>query len=447
MMGRRDFLKTAALATLGTMSAPYIMRAGGTSKLKVGIIGCGGKGESDAEALMGEDIVALCDADDRRAATIRKKCPNARYYKDYRVMLEKEKYLDAVTVSTPDHNHAPAAMMAMQRGLHAFVQKPLVHSVYEAREMRKAAAQYKVATQMGNQGSAEPGLRRAVECIQAGMIGDVKEVHVWSNRPIWPQGISEPLPKAPIPAGVDWDIWLGPAPVREYGEGYLPFNWRGWLDFGTGALGDMACHTCNMPFRALELGYPTSVIAEKLDGANKQTYPNKSRLKFEFPARKKYVPVTFYWYDGGWKPNEDITKDIKEMMDEIPGSGCLMIGTKGQVFSPDDYGAKFYVKMNEDKEFKASNNHEAASENVIPVRIPRSIGHAKEWIEACKGGKPGYSNFDIAAYLTEIILLGCIAIRVGEGKLMEWDGPNMKSPNCPEAAQFVKREYRKGWNW
>ncbi|MBO6004540.1 MAG: Gfo/Idh/MocA family oxidoreductase [Verrucomicrobia bacterium] len=447
MMGRRDFLKTAALATLGTMSAPYIMRAGGTSKLKVGIIGCGGKGESDAEALMGEDIVALCDADDRRAATIRKKCPNARYYKDYRVMLEKEKYLDAVTVSTPDHNHAPAAMMAMQRGLHAFVQKPLVHSVYEAREMRKAAAQYKVATQMGNQGSAEPGLRRAVECIQAGMIGDVKEVHVWSNRPIWPQGISEPLPKAPIPAGVDWDIWLGPAPVREYGEGYLPFNWRGWLDFGTGALGDMACHTCNMPFRALELGYPTSVIAEKLDGANKQTYPNKSRLKFEFPARKKYVPVTFYWYDGGWKPNEDITKDIKEMMDEIPGSGCLMIGTKGQVFSPDDYGAKFYVKMNEDKEFKASNNHEAASENVIPVTIPRSIGHAKEWIEACKGGKPGYSNFDIAAYLTEIILLGCIAIRVGEGKLMEWDGPNMKSPNCPEAAQFVKREYRKGWNW
>ncbi|MBO7108257.1 MAG: Gfo/Idh/MocA family oxidoreductase, partial [Verrucomicrobia bacterium] len=420
---------------------------GATSKLKVGIIGCGGKGESDAEALMGEDIVALCDADDRRAATIRKKCPNARYYKDYRVMLEKEKYLDAVTVSTPDHNHAPAAMMAMQRGLHAFVQKPLVHSVYEAREMRKAAAQYKVATQMGNQGSAEPGLRRAVECIQAGMIGDVKEVHVWSNRPIWPQGISEPLPKAPIPAGVDWDIWLGPAPVREYGEGYLPFNWRGWLDFGTGALGDMACHTCNMPFRALELGYPTSVIAEKLDGANKQTYPNKSRLKFEFPARKKYVPVTFYWYDGGWKPNEDITKDIKEMMDEIPGSGCLMIGTKGQVFSPDDYGAKFYVKMNEDKEFKASGKHEAASENIIPVTIPRSIGHAKEWIEACKGGKPGYSNFDIAAYLTEIILLGCIAIRVGEGKLMEWDGPNMKSPNCPEAAQFVKREYRKGWNW
>ena len=457
MMGRRDFLKTAALATLGTMSAPYIMRAGGTSKLKVGIIGCGGKGESDAEALMGEDIVALCDADDRRAATIRKKCPNARYYKDYRVMLEKEKYLDAVTVSTPDHNHAPAAMMAIQRGLHTFVQKPLVHSVYEAREIRKAAAQYKVATQMGNQGSAETGLRRAVECIQAGMIGDVKEVHVWSNRPIWPQGISNPLPKAPIPAGVDWDIWLGPAPVREYGEGYLPFNWRGWLDFGTGALGDMACHTCNMPFRALELGYPTSVIAEKLvdvrDGkeqpyaGNKQTYPNKSRLKFEFPARKKYAPVTFYWYDGGWKPNEEITKDIKEMMDDIPGSGCLLIGTKGQVFSPDDYGAQFYVKMNEDKEFKASGKHEAASENIIPVTIPRSIGHAKEWIEACKGGKPGYSNFDIAAYLTEIILLGCIAIRVGEGKLMEWDGPNMKSPNCPEAAQFVKREYRKGWNW
>jgi hypothetical protein len=446
-MGRRSFLKTAALATLGTMSAPYIMRANGTSKLKIGVIGCGGKGYSDAEAVMSEDIIALCDADDRQARGLREKLPNARYYKDYRIMLEKEKYLDAVIVATPDHNHAPATMMAIKRGLHAYVQKPLVHSVYEAREIRKATAQYKVATQMGNQGSAENGLRRAVECIQGGIIGQVKQVHVWSNRPVWPQGIKDPLPKAEIPAGVNWDLWLGPAPERDYGEGYLPFNWRGWYDYGTGALGDMACHTANMPFRALKLGYPTSVIAEAIDGANNQTYPNKSRIKFEFPAREGLSPVTFYWYDGGWKPNDDVTAYIKELFEDIPGSGCLLIGEKGQIFSPDDYGAQFYLKLNDDEEFKASGNHPAAGNDVIPVSIPRSIGHYNEWLEACKGGKPAYSNFDIAAYLTEIILLGCVALRVGEGKLMEWDGPAMKSPNCPESAAFVKREYRKGWNW
>jgi len=322
-----------------------------------------------------------------------------------------------------------------------------VHSVYEAREIRKAAAQYKVATQMGNQGSSETGLRRAVECIQGGIIGQVKQVHVWSNRPIWPQGIKDPLPKAEIPAGVNWDLWLGPAPEREYGEGYLPFNWRGWYDYGTGALGDMACHTANMPFRALKLGYPSSVIAEAMEGANSQTYPNKSRIKFEFPAREGLAPVTFYWYDGGWKPNDEVTAHIKELFENVPIAGCLLIGEKGQIFSPDDYGAQFYVKLNEDAEFKASGNHDAAKTDVIPVSIPRSIGHYKEWIEACKGGKPAYSNFDIAAYLTEIILLGCVALRVGEGKLMEWDGPGMKSPNCPESAAFVKREYRKGWAW
>ena len=446
-MGRRSFLKTAALATLGTMSAPYIMRANGTSKLKIGVIGCGGKGYSDAEGVMSEDIIALCDADDRQSRGLREKFPNARYYRDFRIMLEKEKYLDAVVVSTPDHTHAPATMMAIQRGLHAYVQKPLVHSVYEAREVRKAAAQYKVATQMGNQGSSENGLRRAVECIQGGIIGQVKQVHVWSNRPIWPQGIKDPLPKAEIPAGVNWDLWLGPAAEREYGNGYLPFNWRGWYDYGTGALGDMACHTANMPFRALKLGYPTSVIAEAMEGANSQTYPNKSRIKFEFPAREGLSPATFYWYDGGWKPNDDVTTHIRELFDEVPISGCLLIGEKGQIFSPDDYGAQFYVKLNDDEEFKASGNHDAAKTDVIPVSIPRSIGHYKEWIEACKGGKPAYSNFDIAAYLTEIILLGCLAVRLGEGKLMEWDGPNMKSPNCPEVSAFVKREYRKGWNW
>ena len=462
-MGRRDFLKAAALATVGTMAAPYIGRAGGTDKLKIAVIGAGGKGEVDCHECMSQDIVALCDADERRCANLRKEFPNVPFYHDYRILLEREKDLDAVIVSTPDHHHAPAAMMAMKRGLHTFVQKPLVHNVWEARQMRAAAKEYKIATQMGNQGSAESGLRRAVECIQAGIIGNVSQMHVWSNRPagLWPQGIKAPLPKKEIPKGLYWDLWQGPAKEIEYGEregepgkGYCPHDWRGWFDYGTGALGDMACHTCNMPFRALKLGYPTSVVAVKLDGANKYTYPNKSHLKFEFPAREGLCPVTFHWYDGahnwtegGWKPDPELTKDISDVFGEVPPSGCLLIGDKGQIFSPDDYGAQFYVKLNDEEEFVDSTKHEAAKVENIPVSIARSPGHYIEWIEACKGGKPAYSNFDIAAYLTEIILLGCIALRMGEGRVMEWDGPNMRSPNIPEASELVKREYRKGWNW
>jgi hypothetical protein len=354
----------------------------------------------------------------------------------------------------------------MRMGKHVYCQKPLVQTVYEARLMAKLAKDHNVVTQMGNQGSSEDGLRRAVEVIQAGLIGPVRQVHVWSNRPIWPQGMDRPAGEDPVPAGMNWDMWLGTAKLRPYKKGaYAPFAWRGWQDFGTGALGDMACHTANMPFRAITLGYPTEVEAWT-SGINQESYPLKSKIRFEFPARKgangqDLVPATFWWYDGGNpksdnpyshdgnnKPPKDIVADVEEMMGSVPGSGCILVGDKGKIFSPDDYGAKFFLRLKDEKELTESAKHDAVK--AIPQSIPRSEfqGDADarqhlEWIKGCKGGRVPYSNFDIAAYLTEIILLGCVAMRVG--KKLEWDGPNMKARNAPEAAQFVKREYRKGW--
>jgi predicted dehydrogenase len=297
---------------------------------------------------------------------------------------------------------------------------------------------------MGNQGSAESGLRRAIEVIQAGAIGSVKQVHVWSNRPIWPQGMARPTETPPVPSNIHWDLFLGPAPERPYHPDYQPFKWRGWVDYGTGALGDMACHTANMPFRALKLGYPTSIEAETSE-FNGESFPKKSKIRFEFPAREGLAPVSFFWYDGGNKPGDEVAEQVLNRIEntkdkdgnpnarKLPGSGCLLIGDKGHLFSPDDYGARFFLLP--EKEFTEFKGPEQT--------IPRSPGHYKEWLDACKGGKPAFSNFDIAAYLTEIILLGCVAIRTG--KRIEWNGPKMKSTNAPESAQFVKRRYRKGW--
>jgi hypothetical protein len=316
---------------------------------------------------------------------------------------------------------------------------------------------------MGNQGSAGPGLRRAVEVIQAGLIGNVTELHVWSNRPVWPQGLMRPEGEDPVPSTLDWDLWLGPAKHRPYKKDvYNPFNWRGWYDFGTGALGDMACHTVNMPFRALKLGYPNVVENEIASKVYPETFPMTSRIRFEFPEREGLVPLKFWWYDGNpsgdkhsiyspLRPNADITKEIVEMRGKLPPSGALLIGDKGKIFSPDDYGSQFYVMMKEDKKYRGGSDHEAAK--AIPQSIPRAPGKGDdlsmkmEWVEMMRSGTPTYSNFDIAAYLTEIILLGCIALRVGEGTRMEWDGPGMKSPNIAEAAKFVKRENRKGWEF
>ena len=483
-LNRRNFLKTASLATGAiTFGVPLLLRGQNlNSKLNIAVIGAGGKGASDTDCCNTENIVALCDVDSEHCAGQLKKYPNAKYYSDYRKMLdEMGKSIDAVDVATPDHMHAIAASSAMQLGKHVYCQKPLTQTVYEARYLRDLAREKKLVTQMGNQGSAEDGLRRGVECIQDGLIGQVHQVHVWTNRPIWPQGIGRPEGEDPVPGSLDWDLWLGPAPVRPYKKGvYNPFNWRGWLDFGTGALGDMACHTVNLPFRALQLGYPTEIEAEAFGTMNKETYPIGSKIRFEFPARKiivpaahptifhrhstiKQDPISFWWYDGGQalpnnpskhdgsnKPPREITSDIEAFQGEVPGSGCLLIGSKGTIFSPDDYGTQFYVKLTDDKKFTHYSKHPAVAQ--YPQRIPRNPfkggdrAHHQEWIAAIKQNKPElcYSRFEVGAQLVEIMLLGCVALRVG--KKLEWDGPAMRVTNAPEAARFIKRENRPGWN-
>jgi len=472
---RRDLLRAGALAA-GTMAFPHIVSAqakGANDKVRVACIGCGGKGDSDSNQVgeAGMEVVALCDVDENTLNKKAQKYPDAKKFRDWRKLLsEMDKSIDAVTVSTPDHMHGLVASTAMRLGKHVYCQKPLTQTVYEARSLRQLAKDKKVATQMGNQGSAGPGLRRSVEVIQAGLIGQVKELHVWSNRPIWPQGLMRPEGSDPVPSSLDWDLWLGPAQMRPYKKDtYHTFKWRGWYDFGTGALGDMACHTVNMPFRALKMGYPTVVENEIASRMYPETYPKSSRIRYEFPERDGLAPLKFWWYDGNsddkalapLRPSADVTKEIVEMKGKLPGSGALLIGEKGKIFSQDDYGATFYVMLNGESKYRGGADHEATK--AIPETLPRAPGtpakDAKdkrfnndlamklEWMEMMKSGTPSYSNFDIAAYLTEIILLGCIAMRVGEGTRMEWDGPKMMSPNTPDAAKFVKRENRKGWEF
>jgi hypothetical protein len=460
---RRQFIYYSALAAAGAAAltgygAPRPRKLGSGDKLRIGCVGAGGKGRSDIHHCGNEEIVAICDADEAMAANARQSFPKAKFYFDWREMLEKEENnIDAVTVSTPDHLHAVVASAAIKLGKHVYCQKPLTQTVYEARYLRKLAKDYNVVTQMGNQGSSEDGLRRAVEVVQAGIIGPVKQIHVWTNRPIWPQGIIRPEGADPVPANFKWDSWLGPAPERSFKKDiYHPFKWRGWFEFGTGALGDMACHTANMPFRAAKLGYPR--LVELLDHSelNPDTYPKTAKIRFVFPAREGLPETEFFWYDGNphdksctpLRPSEEVTQPIKELLDKVPDSGCLLIGEKGQLFSPDDYGSRFFVKLNDEKEFLNGKEHGAAK--AVPVTLPRNTlatdADAKqhlEWIAACKGGPAPYSNFDVAAYLTEIILLGCVALRVG--KKLEWDGLKMTATNAPEAAHFVKRTYRKGW--
>jgi hypothetical protein len=463
-MNRRQFLYYSAVAAAGVsafrgQAAPRPRLLGAGEKLRLACIGAGGKGESDIECCGAEEIVALCDVDERKAAKARKNFPKAAFYFDWRELLDKEaKNIDAVTVSTPDHLHGVIASAAIKLGKHVYCQKPLTQTVFEARYLSKLAQEYGVVTQMGNQGSSADGLRRAVEVVHAGVIGPVKQIHVWSNRPIWPQGLRRPAGADPVPPELKWDLWLGPAPVRPFKEHvYHTFNWRGWFDFGTGALGDMACHTVNMPFRAAKLGYPSSV--ELIDHSElfPETYPKTSKIRFVFPAREGLPETEFFWYDGSPKdeqvkplrPGPELTSDIKELQDEVPPSGALLIGEKGRIFSPDDYGTRFFIRLNDEKELVPSGSHAAVKG--VPVTLPRNEHPGSEdpkqhleWIAACKGGPIPYSNFGFAAYLTEVILLGCIALRVG--KKLEWDGPNMRATNAPEAAHFVQRNYRKPWH-
>jgi predicted dehydrogenase len=480
---RRHFLtRTTLAAGAAAMYFPYVGRVlGANDRINVACIGVGGKGNQDSfdAAANGANIVAICDVDrNNLQAKINEfgtDFPTLKpgVFKDYRDMFDKiGKDIDAVTISIPDHQHGVAAARALKMGKHVFCQKPLVQTVNEARIVRKLARDNKLATQMGNQGSAEPGLRRAVEVIQAGVIGAPLELHVWSNRPIWPQGLDRPPGSDPVPSTLDWDLWLGPAKPRPYLDVYDDsvyamlsrhvyhnFSWRGWTEFGTGALGDMACHTVNMPFRAMKLGYPNVVECEQTSAIHPEMYPKTSRIRFEFPEREGLPPVKFWWYDGNPKEvgvtpfrpdSHDVIKEIIALQDELPVSGALIIGEKGKIFSPDDYGTKFFIAMKGQDTFIPGDQHEAAKS--VPITLPRVEGpgsitqkHMSEWFKMMKDGTPSYSNFEIAGYLAEVILLGCVALRCGVGKRMEWDGPNMTSPNLKEAANFVKRENRAGW--
>ncbi|WP_263383641.1 Gfo/Idh/MocA family protein [Granulicella arctica] len=493
---RRKFIRTSSLAVGALAFGPPALVRGQhlNSKLNIACIGIGGKGRSDTDACAAENIVALCDVDSGSDAyeTQTRKYPSAKFYKDFRQMLDQlGDQIDAVTVSTPDHMHAIIASAAMKRNKAVFCQKPLTQTIYEARYLSNMAQDRKIVTQMGNQGSASDGLRRAVETIQDGLIGQVHEVHVWTNRPIWPQAMELSDGEDPIPATLDWDTWIGAAPMRPYvgirnpndkfGT-YTPFNWRGWQDFGTGALGDMACHTVNVPFRALQLDYPTEIEAMPFGRMNKQSYPVGSKIRFAFPKRTgrtpfehphlfhhfkkiEHDPVTLWWYDGGQpdptargghdltnKPPAELTTDIVVLQGKLPNSGCLLIGEGGMVFLPDDYGTNFFIKLKGEKEFVNYLKHPAMAQH--PERIARNRhagdgnlvrAHALEWIDAIKANKPEmcYSRFNIGARLVEIMLLGCVSLRVGQK--IEWDGPKMVAKNCPQAAQYIRRQDRTNW--
>jgi predicted dehydrogenase len=444
---RYFFMGTAALVAAGcttTSKRPRPRRISANEKINFAGVGCGGKGQSDIQAMAQDNnIVALCDVDDTRGAETFGRFPNAKRYRDYREMLEKEfNNIDAMNVSTPDHMHAPIALMAMRMGKHVYVQKPLTHSIEEARLMRKVAKEYKVATQMGNQGHSGEGVRKLCEMIWSGAIGQIREAHIWTNRPVWPQGYDRPEGSDPVPPTLDWNVWLGGAPERPFkaihpahgGRCYLPHEWRGWWDFGCGALGDMACHIADPANWALKLSTisPTAVEVVHQEGETKEQGPKKSHLKFSFPARGEMVPVEVHWYDGGLKPEKPSSINNCVMGDK-DNNGSVYIGDKG-VATAGEYGGNPRLLPDPlmlDYKFP-------------DPTIPRSkSGHYGDWFDAIRGGKQSSANFEYSGPFTEWVLLGNLALRTG--KSLQWDADNLHVTNAPEANQWVKKEYRKGF--
>jgi len=435
---RRTAVKGAAAAAFGFSFVPTHVW-GANERVRVGCIGIGGKGGTDVAdiAAAGADIVALCDVDDNRRGKKRKDAreshPKAHFHRDFRMMLEKnENRLDAVTVSTPDHTHCHAAVTAMRMGKHVYCQKPLTHSIAEARLMAETAKKYKVATQMGNQAHAGEPIRRAVEWIRAGVIGKVKEVHAWTNRPIWPQGLKGRPKAEAIPAGLDWDLWLGPVQPQAYSSAYCPFKWRGWWDFGTGALGDMGCHIMDMPYWSLDLKYPTSVHAEST-GNSDVSGPISAKVTYRFAPGKYSDELKFVWYDGDNMPAQSVIADCGLGKAEVAKKfDLVMVGEKGKMFFKRSSTDWVITPEAVGNEFKSPE-----------PTIRRVESEDAEWLAACKGGPAALSNFANSGPFTEVVLLGNLAIRTGQK--LNWDGPAMKASNCPEADQYIHRRYRKGW--
>jgi len=439
-ISRRDFMGGAAAAMAFTFVPSHVLAQPPSGKLNVAAIGAGGMGASNTNACAaaGANIVALCDVDWARAADQFKKYPQAKQYKDFRKMLDTEKSIEAVIVATPDHFHTVAAMAAMRRGKHVYVQKPLTRLVSEARALTEAARKYKVVTQMGNQGHSGNGVRDICEWIWAGVIGEVREVHAWTNRPIWPQGIDRPKGEDPVPDTLDWDLWIGPAPQRSYKKGvYNPFAWRGWWDFGGGALADMACHVLDPVFWALKLKYPTSVEAS-CTPVNNETFPLASIVHYEFPEREGMPAVKVHWYDGGLKPERPKELEASRPLNQA-ASNVLFMGSKG-VLRCGEYGDNPQLLPFE-------RNREFAN-NKPPQTLKRiTTSHEGNWMEACKTGGQATSNFDYAGPLTEMVTMGNLAIRPENvGKKLLWDGANMRVTNDEKANEYVQTHYREGWS-
>jgi predicted dehydrogenase len=468
-VSRRNFIRNTSIVAGGFIIVPRHVLGRGfiapSDKLNIAGIGIGGKGASDLAEMAKSprvNIVALCDVDDRMAAESRKKWPNAPYYKDFREMLAKEKNnIDACTISTPDNTHAVAALAAMKLGKHVYTQKPMTHDIYEARILTQAAAKYKVVTQMGNQGASNPGVRKAKEMVDAGLIGTVTEAHAWTNRPVWPQGIPTPTGKHEVPKELDWDLWLGPAKYIDYNPAYLPFNWRGWWAFGTGAYGDMGCHVMDPVFRLLPIRYPDAVECSVsnvwkdmwAEGGYEESCPPATIIHFNYPRTTGKGSIKVSWYDGGLLP----IKPEELLPEEAFGSwdgGVLLIGTKGKMLM-DCYGDS--PRLLPTKLMK-----EKTMPKETLKRVPE--GHYQQWVNACFAGygKSELSSpFEYAGPFTESILMGNLAIRswqmknpklkgwgdkyLGRKKLL-WDAANMKITNFDEANQFVRRQYRDGWD-
>ncbi len=454
MLTRREFLGTAAVAAAAFTIVPrHVLGGPGyvppSDKLNIACIGVGGKGRGDIASLGTENIVALCDVDDEQIVKTIKRAlddtanpayadmlTRATRYRDFRVLLKTEPGIDAVTVSTPDHTHAVIAMAAMRLGKHVFVQKPLTQTVHEARALARAAQEMKVVTQMGNQGHASEEARLINEWIAAGAIGAVTEVHCWTNRPIWPQGVRYPQEIPSVPSTLNWDVWIGPAPFRAYHPAYAPFRWRGWCDFGTGALGDMGAHIFDHPYWALNLGYPETVQASSTE-FNGDSYPLASTVRYHFAARGKMPAVDLTWYDGGIMPQRPEELEEGRRMGDEDG-GVLYVGSKGMLMHGCYGKSPRLIPETRMKAFKFP-----------PKTIARSPGIHEEWAAAIKSGNgvQTTSNFEYAAKLTETMLLGNIAVRMApKNTILRYDSEKMSFPNMPEADQYLSKEYRSGWS-
>ncbi len=454
---RREFLKTTSAALgIGIASQsiyfPPLVRAASGDKVRLAAVGAGGKGAGDIrETSKDQIVVTLCDVDQKQAANTRKQFPNARFYTDWRKMLEKEaKNIDGITVSTPDHMHAPVTMTALSMGLATYTQKPLTRTVYEARQLRLAAQRSGVATQMGNQGHSGVGYRMVVALIQRGVIGKVKEAHTWSNRPIWPQGLDRPAGSDPIPDTLDWDKWLGVAPERPYkaswpetpgfrrkrGSVYVPFSWRGWYDFGAGALGDMGCHIIDPVYWSLELTAPNWVEYSGPE-PKPEMFPTEETLTYEFEGtRYTDDKIIVKWYDGGRKPPRELAqmgvqetgKDKGKPL-ELPSNGSLFIGSKGVLMCPHGSGPQLFPKEN----FRGLDRPNL-----------KGMDHYMIWTHAIKGDGKTNCPFAYAGPLTETVLLGVIASRV-PGQRLHWDPKALRFTNSDKANGFVREGYRNGW--